>query len=59
MRFQVSVVVALVGGACSDNTLPVGAPLAAATHLTIVAHPDDDLLFMQPTCRTRSSAAAA
>jgi LmbE family N-acetylglucosaminyl deacetylase len=48
MRFQGSVLVALVGGACGDNTLPVGEPLSPAVHLTIVAHPDDDLLFMQP-----------
>jgi LmbE family N-acetylglucosaminyl deacetylase len=48
MRVQVSVVVALVGGACGDNTLPVGEPLSTAVHLTVVAHPDDDLLFMQP-----------
>jgi LmbE family N-acetylglucosaminyl deacetylase len=48
MRLQVSVVAALVGGACGDNSLPVGEPLAPAFHLTIVAHPDDDLLFMQP-----------
>ncbi|HEX8114212.1 MAG TPA: PIG-L family deacetylase, partial [Kofleriaceae bacterium] len=48
MRVQVTVVAALVGGACGDNTLPVGEPLSAAVHLTIVAHPDDDLLFLQP-----------
>ncbi len=48
MRLQVCVVAALVGGACGDNTLPVGEPLSPAVHLTIVAHPDDDLLFMQP-----------
>lgn len=48
MRFQVSVVAALAGGACGDNALPVGEPLSTAAHLTIVAHPDDDLLFMQP-----------
>jgi LmbE family N-acetylglucosaminyl deacetylase len=34
--------------ACGDNTYPVGASLEAATDLTIVAHQDDDLLFMQP-----------
>jgi LmbE family N-acetylglucosaminyl deacetylase len=48
MRLQVSVVAAVVGGACGDNTLPAGEPLSPAAHLTIVAHPDDDLLFMQP-----------
>src|SRR5215510_11774241 len=40
--------VALAAGACGDNTLAVGAPLSPAGDLTIVAHPDDDLLFMQP-----------
>ncbi len=48
MRFRVSVVAALVASACGDNSLPVGEPLSSADHLTIVAHPDDDLLFMQP-----------
>ncbi len=33
---------------CGDNTLPVGEPLAPAPELAIVAHQDDDLLFMQP-----------
>lgn len=35
-------------GACGDNSLPEGEPLEAAAHLTVVAHQDDDLLFMQP-----------
>jgi LmbE family N-acetylglucosaminyl deacetylase len=48
MRLRAFVVAALLGGACGDNTLPIGEPLSAAAHLTIVAHPDDDLLFMQP-----------
>ena len=48
MRLWVSVLAAVAGGACGDNSLPVGEPLSAAAHLTIVAHPDDDLLFMQP-----------
>lgn len=34
--------------ACGDNDYPDGEPLAPATDLTIVAHEDDDLLFMQP-----------
>lgn len=35
-------------GACGDNLLPDGVPLAASTDVVIVAHQDDDLLFMQP-----------
>lgn len=38
--------VLLVG--CGDNAFPDGEPLAPAANLTIVAHQDDDLLFMQP-----------
>lgn len=34
--------------ACGDNELPNATPLAAAHDLVIVAHQDDDLLFMQP-----------
>jgi LmbE family N-acetylglucosaminyl deacetylase len=34
--------------ACGDNELPNAAPLAPAHDLAIVAHEDDDLLFMQP-----------
>ncbi len=34
--------------ACGDNTLPDGLPLGASRDVTIIAHPDDDLLFMQP-----------
>jgi LmbE family N-acetylglucosaminyl deacetylase len=33
---------------CGDAKLPPGQPLASAPDLTIVAHQDDDLLFMQP-----------
>src|SRR5881394_2533043 len=33
---------------CGDNLLPGGLPLAPASDLTIVAHPDDDLILMQP-----------
>jgi LmbE family N-acetylglucosaminyl deacetylase len=40
--------VLLVVGACGDDLLPDGAPLTEAPNLTIVAHQDDDLLFMQP-----------
>jgi LmbE family N-acetylglucosaminyl deacetylase len=34
--------------ACGDNYVTVGGPLERATDLTIIAHQDDDLLFMQP-----------
>lgn len=34
--------------ACGDNGVPDGMPLAASDHLVVVAHPDDDLYFMQP-----------
>ena len=41
--------VLVVGSAaCGDDLLPPGAALAASDNLTIVAHQDDDLLFMQP-----------
>jgi LmbE family N-acetylglucosaminyl deacetylase len=41
--------IALVGlAACGDNVLATGEPLAPAADLNIVAHQDDDLLFMQP-----------
>lgn len=35
-------------GACGDNLLSTGQPLAQTADLIIVAHQDDDLLFMQP-----------
>lgn len=34
--------------ACGDNRLGTGAPLAPAAELVVVAHPDDDLLLVQP-----------
>jgi LmbE family N-acetylglucosaminyl deacetylase len=34
--------------ACGDNALPDGVPLGPAADLVVVAHQDDDLLFMQP-----------
>ena len=43
---ELSILLALV--ACGDNELPNATPLAAAHDLVIVAHQDDDLLFMQP-----------
>jgi LmbE family N-acetylglucosaminyl deacetylase len=33
---------------CGDNALPDGVPLGPAAELVVVAHQDDDLLFMQP-----------
>jgi len=49
MRAGPSLAVAVAAAAaCGDNTLPVGPPLAPAADLAIVAHPDDDLTFMQP-----------
>lgn len=33
---------------CGDNLTRIGPPLGAADQLQIVAHQDDDLLFMQP-----------
>jgi len=46
VRFLVVLVV--TSAACGDDLYPPGPALAAAEHLTIVAHQDDDLLFMQP-----------
>ncbi len=42
---------ALIGRAaigCGDNTLPVGQPLLHSRDLAIVAHSDDDLVYLQP-----------
>lgn len=33
---------------CGDNNLPVGGPLVHSRDLAIVAHSDDDLVFLQP-----------
>lgn len=33
---------------CGDNTLPVGVPLVHSRDLAIVAHSDDDLVYLQP-----------
>ncbi len=38
----------LLLAACGDNILPAGEPIGRVANLTIVAHQDDDLLFMQP-----------
>lgn len=34
--------------ACGDNSMSTGQPLAQTEDLVVVAHQDDDLLFMQP-----------
>ncbi|MBA3820322.1 MAG: PIG-L family deacetylase, partial [Deltaproteobacteria bacterium] len=47
MRLLWLVVLAGAPG-CGDNAYPPGLPLAPASDVTIVAHQDDDLLFMQP-----------
>ena len=48
MRRLVAVALCLVGAACGDNMLGDGEPLVASRDLVVVAHQDDDLLFMQP-----------
>jgi len=48
MRVWLLVVVVVSAAACGDNRFLDGEPLAAGTDLTIIAHQDDDLLFMQP-----------
>src|SRR5436190_19055014 len=47
MRSLVLVVACLLAG-CGDNLLGDGLPLTTAHDLVIVAHEDDDLIFMQP-----------
>jgi LmbE family N-acetylglucosaminyl deacetylase len=48
MRAWLPPMIAISAVACGDNVLPIGEPIAPASDLTIVAHQDDDLLFMQP-----------
>jgi LmbE family N-acetylglucosaminyl deacetylase len=48
MRWWLCSVLALTAGACGDDLYPDTAPIVPATDLTIIAHQDDDLLFMQP-----------
>lgn len=47
MRCRIAVLM-LALAACGQDSFPVGPPLPVAANLTIVAHQDDDLLFMQP-----------
>ena len=39
---------AVLVGACGDDLYPDTHPIVAASDLTIIAHQDDDLLFIQP-----------
>lgn len=49
MTTRRAVPLVLVGlAACGDNLLSTGQPLAQTADLVVVAHQDDDLLFMQP-----------
>lgn len=48
MRAALAICGLVVATGCGDNTLLVGDPLQPSANLTIVAHQDDDLLFMQP-----------
>lgn len=50
---------AVGAAACGDNTLAIGPPLAPADSLFIVAHLDDDLIFMQPELATALAAGSA
>src|SRR3954447_23309234 len=43
-----ALVLMLLIAACGDNQHGTGVPLATAHDLVVVAHEDDDLLFMQP-----------
>lgn len=43
---------ALATAACGDNLPGIGSPLAPASSLFIVAHLDDDMIFMQPEIAT-------
>src|ERR1041384_3187743 len=48
MRAALLFVTAASVTACADNRVPWGMSLQPAPDLTIIAHQDDDLLFMQP-----------
>ena len=49
MRRLAVVMLCLLGAvACGDNMLGAGDPLSTGRDLVVVAHQDDDLLFMQP-----------
>lgn len=45
---RVVAVLAVVSVACGDNDMGPGLPLAQTGDLVLIAHEDDDLLFMQP-----------
>ncbi len=48
MRLVVATLVVVACASCGDNAFPTGAPLRASDQLVVVAHQDDDHLFMQP-----------
>ena len=48
VRVSTSVALVVLLAACGDNQHGDGPPLAEARDLTVIAHEDDDLLFMQP-----------
>ena len=52
MRWCSALVLVAIASACGDNMRPPdGVPLAPSERVVIVAHQDDDLLFMQPDLR--------
>ena len=48
MRRLFAAALCIAFAACGDNDLPTGQPLARGRDLVLIAHQDDDLLFMQP-----------
>ncbi len=52
-------VLALTGAlaACGDNTPPVGPPIEPADSMFVIAHFDDDMIFMEPSYSRRSGPA--
>jgi len=52
VRYEWLLVATAVG--CGDNSAPIGEPLVHARDLTIVAHTEDDLVFMQPDVYERT-----
>ncbi|HEX4456307.1 MAG TPA: FG-GAP-like repeat-containing protein [Kofleriaceae bacterium] len=48
MRRLIVAALCIAAAACGDNELGIGEPLAPGRDLVLIAHQDDDLLFMQP-----------
>ncbi len=48
LRLAALLAVCSISIACGDNDLGAGLPLAPSANLVLIAHQDDDLLFMQP-----------